>query len=225
MFSRLFPRAVVAGLMASFAMSSGCGRGARGPSAPSAASVPPPTILNVSPNRGSTGGGTTVTITGSGFQSGAIVRLGREWQTGQVLSSTLILLTTTPHDSGTVEIVVTNRDGQAARLGDGYSYAAAQSFDFNGTWEGVAVAPSDHFGPRRHSAIDIRFTVEGNVLTSFTCGGATLPFSSQPVVSDGAFRHVADGGAVAGRIVGEGIAVGTIDTGPCPATQWTAARR
>src|SRR5687768_3412557 len=178
MFSRLFPRAIVANLMAIVAMSSGCGGDARGPSAPSAASVPPPTILTVSPDRGSTGGGTNVAITGSGFQSGAMVTLGREWQTAQVLSDTMILLTTTPHDPGTVEIVVTNRDGQAARIGDGYSYTAAQSFDFNGTWEGSALAPSDHLGPRRHSAIDMRFTIEGNVLTSFTCGGATLAFSS-----------------------------------------------
>jgi hypothetical protein len=166
-----------------------------------------------------------VAISGSGFQSGAMVTLGREWQTAQVLSNTLILLTTTPHDPGTVEIVVTNRDGQAARLGDGYSYASAQSFDFNGAWEGVALAHSDHLGPRRHSDMEMRFTIESNMLTSFTCGGTTLPFSSQPVVSDGAFTHVVDGGAVTGRIVGEGIAVGTIDTDPCPATRWTAARR
>jgi len=220
MFSRLLPRAIVAPLMAVFAMS--CGGDARWPTAPSAA---PPTILAVSPNRGSTGGGTNVAITGSGFQSGAMVRLGREWQIAQVLSNTMILLTTTPHDPGTVEIVVTNRDGQAARLGDGYSYAPAQSFDFNGTWVGVALAPSDHFGPPRHSAIDVRFTIEGNVLTSFTCGGGPLAFSSQPVVSDGAFTHVVDGGAVTGRLVGEGIAVGAIDTDRCPATRWTAERR
>jgi hypothetical protein len=64
-----------------------------------------------------------------------------------------------------------------------------------------------------------------NVLTSFTCGGAALRLSSHPVVSDGTFTSVVDGGAVTGRIVGEGIAVGAIDTGPCPVTRWTASRR
>jgi IPT/TIG domain len=216
MFSHLFPRAVVATLIAVFAMSSGCGGDARWPSAPSAAAVPPPSILAVSPNRGSTGGGTSVAITGSGFQSGAMVRLGRDWQTAQVLSNTLIHLTTTARDPGTVEIVVTNRDGQAARLGDGYSYASPHSFDFNGTWEGLAAAHPDHLGPTRYSDMGMRFTIEGNVLTSFTCGGAALAFPSQLVVSDGAFSHAGNGEVVmSGRIV----------AGACPATRWTAARR
>ena len=225
MLSRLCPRAIAASLMAVFAMSSSCGGGARGPSAPSAASVPPPTILTVSPNGGTTGGGTSVTITGSGFQSGAMVRFGGEWQNARVQGSTSILLATTPHVPGAVEIVVTNRDGQAARLGDGYRYASPQSFDFNGTWDGFAAAHPDHLGPRQHADMAMRFTIASNVVTGFTCGGATLAFSSQPVVSDGAFTHVADGAAVTGTIVAEGIAVGAIDTGPCPATQWTATKR
>ena len=154
-----------------------------------------------------------------------MVSFGGEWQTVQVLNNTSILMTTTAHDPGTVEIVVTNRDGQAARVGDGYSYASAQSFDFNGTWEGLAAAHPDHLGPRQHVDMAMRFTIAGNVVTSFTCNGATLAFSSQLVVSDGAFTSVADGAAVTGTIVGEGIAVGAIDTGPCPATRWTATKR
>jgi hypothetical protein len=64
------------------------------------------------------------------------------------------------------------------------------------------------------------------VLTSFACGGATLAFSSQLVVSDGAFTHPGDGEVVmSGRIVAEGIAVGTIDTDTCPTTRWVATRR
>ena len=52
-----------------------------------------------------------------------------------------------------------------ARLGDGYSYASPQSFDFNGTWEGYAVAhPEAHLGPRQHSDMEMRFTIERIVL-------------------------------------------------------------
>ena len=54
----------------SFAMSSGCGGDAQWPRRP-LAPLTPPAILAVSPTRGSTGGGTTVTITGCGFRSGA----------------------------------------------------------------------------------------------------------------------------------------------------------
>ena len=227
MFSRLFPRAIVASLVAVLGMSSGCGGDAPGPSAPSAAPVAPPTILTVSPSRGSTGGGTSVAILGSGFQSGVTVKLGAERQSARLLNNTSILMTTTAHDPGAVEIVVTNPDGQSARVGDGYSYASPQSFDFNGAWEGYAVAhPETHLGPRQHSDMEMRFTIERNMLTSFTCGGATLALSSPHAVSDGAFAHAGDGGVVlTGRIAAEGAAVGTINTNACPATWWTAARR
>lgn len=198
----------------------------RAPSAPSIAPVNPPTIMTVSPISGSTAGGTTITITGSGFQTGLTVTLGGERQAVDVPNSTSILMTTTAHDPGPVAIVVANPNGQTATLSGGYSYASPQSFDFNGTWEGFAAAHPDHLGPTRHSDMEMRFTVERNVLTSFTCGGATLAFSSQLVVSDGAFTHAGDGEAVmSGRIVAEGIAVGTIDTDACPATRWVATRR
>jgi IPT/TIG domain-containing protein len=182
--------------------------------------------MTVSPTSGSTAGGTTITITGSGFLAGLTVTLGGERQAVEVPSSTSILMTTAAHDPGPVAIVVANPNGQTATLSGGYSYASPQSFDFNGTWEGFAAAHPDHPGPTRHSDMDMRFTIERNVLTSFTCGGATLAFSSQLVVSDGAFTHAGDGEAVmSGRIVAEGISVGTIDTDACPATRWVATRR
>ena len=143
------------------------------PSAPSVAPVNPPIIMTVSPTSGSTAGGTTITITGSGFQTGLAVTLGGERQQVEVPNSTSILMTTTAHGPGPVEVIVANPDGQTATLSGGYSYALPQSFDFNGTWEGFAAAHPDHLGPTRHSDMGMRFTIERNVLTSFTCGGAT----------------------------------------------------
>jgi hypothetical protein len=214
---------VLAGLLTVLGVSSGCGGDM--PAAPSIAPVAPPTILTVAPTSGSTAGGTTITITGSGFQTGVTVTLGGERQSVDVPNSTSILLTTTAHDPGPVAIIVANPNGQTATLGGGYSYALPQSFDFNGTWEGFAAAHPDHLGPTRHSDMGMRFTIERNVLTSFACGGATLAFSAQLVVSDGAFTHGGDGEVVmSGRIVGEGRAVGTIDTDACPATRWVATR-
>jgi hypothetical protein len=219
-------RTVVTGLLIVLGMGSGCGGDSAGRSGPSPVPVNPPTIMTVSPTSGSTAGGTTITITGSGFQTGLTVTLGGERQAVDVPNSTSILMTTTAHDPGPVAIVVANPNGQTATLSGGYSYAPPQSFDFNGTWEGFAAAHPDHLGPTRHSDMAMRFTIERNVLTSFTCGGATLAFSAQLVVSDGAFTHAGDGEVVmSGRIVGEGIAVGTIDTDACPATRWVATRR
>ena len=219
-------RTVLASLLTTLVLSSGCGGDMPAPAAPSIAPVNPPTIMTVSPTSGSTAGGTTITITGSGFQTGLTVTLGGERQQVEVPNSTSILMTTTAHDPGPVAIIVANPDGQTARLSGGFNYASPQSFDFNGTWEGFAAAHPDHLGPTRHSDMEMRFTIARNVLTSFACGGATLAFSSQLVVSDGAFTHAGDGEVVmSGRIVAEGIAVGTIDTDACPGTRWTATRR
>jgi hypothetical protein len=110
----------------------------------------------VSPNSGSTGGGTNVTISGSGFQSGATVKLGAQRQSAFFLNNTSIRITTSAHDPGAVEIVVTNSDGRAARLGGGYSYALPESFDSNGGWEGSGVAhPDVHLGPRHHADMEM----------------------------------------------------------------------
>jgi hypothetical protein len=206
----------------------------RGPSAPSppnpppVAPVNPPFVSAVFPTTGSTGGGTAVTITGSGFQTGATVTLGDIQQTASVETSTTIRVTTAAHDPGPVEITVTNPDGRAGTFTGGYRYASPQSFNFNGAWEGYALAHPDaqaRSAPQ-HSDMEIRFTIESDRLTNITCGGTTLAFSSPPSVTDGAFSHAGDDGVViTGRIVSDAGAVGTINTGACPATRWTAARR
>ena len=189
--------------------------------------VDPPFVSAVSPIRGSTGGGTTVTIAGSAFQSAATVTLGNERQTAYVLNSTTILVTTAARAAGTVEIIVTNPDGQVGMLSGAYSYASPQSFDFNGVWEGSALAHPVAYrrSAPRHSDMEMRFTIEGNRLTSMTCGGATVVFPSPPSLTDGAFSHAANDDVISGRIVSDHSAVGTINTGACPATRWIAERR
>ena len=110
----------------------------------------------------------------------------------------------------------------------GYSYVSPQSFDFNGAWVGYALAHPDVLArpAPRHSDMEMRFTIENNRLTNITCGGATLTFVSPPSVSEGAFSHAGDGDVViTGRIVSEAGALGTINTGACPATRWTALKQ
>jgi hypothetical protein len=177
---------------------------------------------------GSTAGGTAVTITGSGFQTGATVTLGDLPHSANVESNTTIRVTTSPHDPGPVEIGVTNPDGRAVTFTGGYSYAVPQSFNFNGAWEGSALAHPEAQGrpAPQHSDMDMRFTIENNKLTNLTCGGTTLAFSSSPSVTDGAFSYAGDDDVmITGRIVADASAVGTINTGGCPGTRWTAARR
>ena len=80
-------------------------------------------VTSISPTSGSTTGGTKLTITGTGFQSGANVTLGGSAATSViVLSSTSITAVTPPHAAGTVNLTATNPNGQTATLVNGYTY-------------------------------------------------------------------------------------------------------
>lgn len=87
--------------------------------------LPPPalSVTSVSPRSGRTAGGTAVTIAGSGFQSGATVAFGGNAATNvTVVSTASITATTPPHPAGTVNVTVTNPNGQSATLLNAYTY-------------------------------------------------------------------------------------------------------
>jgi hypothetical protein len=215
MSSRLLVRT---SLLALLGITLGCGESSpTGPSQQTIPGIPPAFITFVSPNTGSTVGGTRVTISGSGFQSGATVTLDGAATNVSVVSSTAITATTPAHAPGTVDVVVTIPGGQSGRLTGGYTYASPQSFDFNGNWEGVAGAEYD---------TEMRFSIHNNMLISVSCGtSATLTFSPPPSVSNGEFSFLGnDGVGISGRIVSAVSAVGTINIAPCTSTIWAATR-
>lgn len=85
--------------------------------------TPAPTVSSISPISGPISGGTPVTITGTGFASGASVQFGSVAATNvNVASSTSITATTPAQAQATVNVVVTNSDGQSGTLVNGYSY-------------------------------------------------------------------------------------------------------
>src|SRR5262249_39959421 len=87
---------------------------------------PPPTVSAVSPTSGSVNGGTTVTVTGTGFLSGATVKFGGIAATGIAVNSSKSSTATTPaHGAGTVDVSVTNSDGQSGTLTNGFTYTTA----------------------------------------------------------------------------------------------------
>jgi hypothetical protein len=84
---------------------------------------PAPTVTSVSPNSGSAGGDTGVTIKGTNFASGATVTFGGSAATNvSVVSSTSITAKTPSHSAGAVNVAVKNSDGQSGTLNSGYSY-------------------------------------------------------------------------------------------------------
>jgi hypothetical protein len=88
------------------------------------AALPPPTISSIVPASGSTAGGTTVTLTGTNFASGAAVAIGGVAATGvTVVSSTSLQAVTPARTAGQADVVVTVA-GQTATLARGFTYAA-----------------------------------------------------------------------------------------------------
>jgi hypothetical protein len=83
-----------------------------------------PTVTSVSPNTGSTGGGTTVTITGANFLAGAVVLFGTaSAPTVTIDSATQIQAVTPANAAGAVNVVVQNPDGHTATLAGGFDYS------------------------------------------------------------------------------------------------------
>jgi glucose/arabinose dehydrogenase len=84
---------------------------------------PAPTVTSISPTSGPAAGATAVTITGTGFLSGATVTMGGTAATNVVVvSSTSITAKTAAHAAGAVNVVVTNTDTQGGTLTNGYTY-------------------------------------------------------------------------------------------------------
>ncbi|HEX3355033.1 MAG TPA: IPT/TIG domain-containing protein [Terriglobales bacterium] len=93
-----------------------------------AISNPPPTVTAISPNSASTSGGTAVTVTGTGFLSGATLTLGGTAATNvTVANSTTITAMTPAHSAGTVNVVVTNSDTQSGSLPQGFTYTSVSN--------------------------------------------------------------------------------------------------
>ena len=83
----------------------------------------PPTLTSVSPNSGSTAGGTAVTITGTNFAAGATVTFAGAAAANVVaVSGTEITATTPAGSAGAVTVTVTNPAAQSVSLADGFTY-------------------------------------------------------------------------------------------------------
>ncbi|MGN6183495.1 MAG: beta strand repeat-containing protein [Thermoanaerobaculia bacterium] len=99
-------------------------------------------VTSVTPNSGSSLGGTNVTIAGTGFASGATVTFGGSAATNVVVvNATQITAKTPAHAAGAVNVVVTNTNTTTGTLTNGYTYVQ-QNFDPNGD---SMIDPSDIF--------------------------------------------------------------------------------
>jgi IPT/TIG domain/Fibronectin type III domain len=85
-----------------------------------------PTYASVSPTSGPTTGGTVVTVTGTGFVSGATVRFGAANATSVTfVSSTQLRATTPPYTAGLTSVQIVNPGGLSATRGNAFTYYTA----------------------------------------------------------------------------------------------------
>jgi photosystem II stability/assembly factor-like uncharacterized protein len=85
--------------------------------------VVPPVVDSVNPATGDPAGGTAVTITGSAFAGGASVTFnGAPALNVVVIDESSITAVTPPHESGPVDVTVTNPDGESGTLAGGFNF-------------------------------------------------------------------------------------------------------
>jgi hypothetical protein len=86
-----------------------------------------PTVTSISPQGGSSGGSTSVTISGTNFNlalASSNIQIGGNNCTLGSVTATQIICTTAAHANGYTDIVVTNPDTQSATLSNGFLYSA-----------------------------------------------------------------------------------------------------
>ena len=83
-----------------------------------------PTLSSVSPNQGPSSGGTTVTLTGTGFTGATAVRFGTTAAASFIVTSSTQITAVTPPGTGAVNVTVTTSQGTSTQTVT-YTYVTA----------------------------------------------------------------------------------------------------
>jgi hypothetical protein len=179
--------------------------------------VLPPSIDSVSPDQGSTGGGTDLRVSGAGIQAGAKVTIDGAAVTNVYRdpAGKFVIFPAPAHAAGTVAVVIQNPDTQSTSPPGSYTYVSPDALDFNGQWFAyLGNGDDDPFG----------FVIQNNALVSLLCNDNTF-VAFQPVVpvNHGEVSASAPGGVTfSARILSAATALGTIKVTPrCTSSQWT----
>jgi hypothetical protein len=158
--------------------------------------VAAPTVTSVSPTTGLTSGGTSVTVTGTGFSGTPAVSFGGVAATGVTVNSATSITAISPaHAAGAVDVTVTTPNGtSAAGSSDSFTYSDVPAI--------TSVSPSS--GPAAGgTAITITGVgfAPGSTVVIGQGSGATstaIPATNVTVVSPTTITATTGGGAIAG---------------------------
>ncbi|HEY6506403.1 MAG TPA: IPT/TIG domain-containing protein [Vicinamibacterales bacterium] len=149
-----------------------------------------PTITSVSPGSGTTAGGTSVVITGTGFTgttgAASVTFGGTNAASYTVNSDTQITATTPAHAAGTVDVVVTTPVGATANTAaDNFIYTAGPTVTdvapSSGSTAGGTIVVITGTGFTGATAV----TFGGTAATTFTVNGATQITATAPAKAAG----------------------------------------
>src|SRR3954465_4591529 len=128
-----------------------------------------PSVASIDPPEGPVTGGTSVTITGSGFVDGATVTIGGQPLTGVTVAhgtthGTLLTGFTSPGTAGSADVVVTTPSGSGPLTG-GFQYAIPPP-------QVASVSPAE--GPTSGGTTVVIAGIDFTDVTSVTIGGEPL---------------------------------------------------
>lgn len=169
--------------------------------------APTPALSGASPNGGSTGGGTTVTLWGTNLSGATHVSFGGTPGTVSSSTATSATVISPPHAAGSVDVVISTPDGDAT-LSHGFTYATPASFAFTPAGGALpeAMAGEDYSqsisatggsGPLTYGIVSGALP-DGMVL-NLTTGELTGPLASDAEAKSYAFTvQVRDGNGATG---------------------------
>ncbi len=167
-----------------------------------------PAVTSVAPATGPSGGGTTVTITGTGFSDATAVSFGSTPATDLAVASATLITALAPAGSGVVDITVTTPDGtSAASAADQFTYGSAPT----ATTLSPGVGP---IGGGTQVTVDGTGFVAGQ--TSVTIGGTVIPPASVTVQNARVLTFITPGnaaGTVSVMVTAPGGTTGAIPGG------------
>ena len=86
--------------------------------------IGPPTVSSIKPATGSPNGGTSVTITGTGFTGATAVKFGTAEADSLSVNSATSITAVSPEGTGTVDVTVTTKGGTSAKVSaDNFTYS------------------------------------------------------------------------------------------------------
>ncbi|MGW2639061.1 IPT/TIG domain-containing protein, partial [Streptomyces sp. NPDC001348] len=144
-----------------------------------------PVVSSVSPSQGPASGGTTVTVTGSGFTGATAVRFGAASATSFTVVSSTQITAVSPPGNGPVNVTVTTSQGTSSQsVPFTYLTVAAPTLTSLTPTQGPVGTSVTLTGTNLTGATAVRF--DGVAASSFTVDSATQVTAVAPAHSAGA---------------------------------------